>query len=79
MSVLSNERRDKLRKELAEGAPGMSEVSLMPDELRALLDGYERRGALLSECREHADENPFNGGVGLVHRIDAELEEHNAG
>ena len=43
MTELTKDRREELRLELSEGAPGMSEVSLIPDELRALLDMADER------------------------------------
>lgn len=43
MTEVSKERREELRLELSEGAPGMTEVSLFPDELHALLDMADER------------------------------------
>ena len=75
MSVLSKERLVELYEAISYSDMRFRDRA----ELRALLDGYERRGELLQDARGACDWHVADEGCGACEamrdRIDAELEE----
>lgn len=53
MTEIPKERREEFRLELSEGAPGMSEISLFPHELRSLLNTADERDELRHDVDRH--------------------------
>lgn len=72
MSAPNKARRDELREEIEQVYAPRLGMRVPLDELRALIDGYERRGAQIAEAIALAREC---GNFGLAERMSAELDD----